>query len=66
MAVEVVSMRSQRLSVAERATVVALATAAVGVVIQIAAGAPYPKIPPVFFILLTPALLIGVAAATRA
>ena len=42
-----------------KATVVALITAAVGVAIQIAAGAPYPTVPPVFFILLIPAGLIA-------
>jgi hypothetical protein len=46
-------------SPAGKATVVALITAAVGVAIQIAAGAPYPTVPPVFFILLIPAGLIA-------
>ncbi|MGH9160103.1 MAG: hypothetical protein ACRD2X_08965 [Vicinamibacteraceae bacterium] len=51
---------SQRvpLSSAGKLTVVALVVAAVGVVIQIAAGAPYPPVPPAFFILLIPAGLI--------
>ena len=46
-------------SPAGKATVVALITSAVGVAIQIAAGAPYPTVPPVFFILLIPAGLIA-------
>jgi hypothetical protein len=53
-------MSHARVSPAGKATVVALLTAAVGVVIQIAAGAPYPTVPPVFFILLVPAGLIAV------
>jgi len=40
-------------------TVTGLLIAAVGVVIQILSGHPYPTIPPVFFILLIPAALIG-------
>ncbi|MEP6916672.1 MAG: hypothetical protein ABJC89_13560 [Acidobacteriota bacterium] len=36
----------------------ALVVAAVGVAIQIAAGHPYPAVPPAFFILLVPAGLI--------
>jgi hypothetical protein len=44
---------------ADKLTVGALVVAAVGVVIQIAAGAPYPAVPPVFFILLIPAVLIA-------
>lgn len=47
-------------SPAGKATVVALLIAAVGVAIQIAAGAPYPTVPPAFFILLIPAGLIVV------
>jgi len=43
------------LSFGEKLTVAALVVAAVGVVIQIAAGRPYPTVPPVFFILLIPA-----------
>src|SRR4051794_8553094 len=42
------------LSWGEKLTVAALVVAAVGVVIQIAAGHPYPTVPPVFFILLIP------------
>jgi hypothetical protein len=42
-----------------KATVVALVIAAVGIAIQIAAGTPYPTVPPAFFILLIPAGLIG-------
>ena len=41
-------------SPAGKTTVVALITAAVGVAIQIAAGASYPTVPPAFFILLIP------------
>jgi hypothetical protein len=52
-----------RLSTADRATIIALVTAAAGVAIQIAAGAPYPRVPPAFFILLIPAISIGVARA---
>jgi hypothetical protein len=37
----------------------ALLIAAAGVVMQIIAGAPYPPVPPVFFILLVPAALIA-------
>ena len=47
------------MSPAGRATIVALVIAAAGVAIQIAAGAPYPTVPPVFFILLIPAGLIA-------
>jgi hypothetical protein len=42
-------------------TVAGLLIATVGVVIQILSGAPYPTIPPVFFILLIPAALIAFA-----
>ena len=42
-----------------RLTVIGLLIATVGVVIQILSGHPYPTIPPVFFILLIPAALIG-------
>ena len=47
------------MSSAGKLTVVALVAAAVGVAIQIASGAPYPKVPPAFFILLVPAALIA-------
>ena len=47
------------LSLGEKLTVAALVVAAIGVVIQIAAGHPYPIVPPVFFILLIPATLIA-------
>ena len=47
------------LSLGEKLTVAALVVAAVGVVIQILAGHPYPAVPPVFFILLIPAALIA-------
>jgi hypothetical protein len=52
--------RHTAMSSAGKWTVVALVVAAVGVAIQIASGAPYPKVPPAFFILLIPAALIGV------
>jgi hypothetical protein len=53
-------MNSRRpLSLGEKLAVAALVVAAVGVVIQIAAGHPYPTVPPVFFILLIPAALIA-------
>jgi hypothetical protein len=56
-----VSTMNQRspLSSADKLTVGALVVAALGVVIQIAAGAPYPAVPPVFFVLLIPAALIA-------
>jgi hypothetical protein len=47
------------LSVAGKSIVVGSVIAAAGVVIQIAAGAAYPKVPPVFFILLIPAGLVA-------
>lgn len=47
------------LSSMQRLTVAALLIAATGVVIQIASGVSYPAVPPVFFILLVPAALIG-------
>ena len=47
------------LSVVSKLTVVGLVIAAVGVVIQIISGAAYPRIPPVFFILLIPAGLVA-------
>jgi hypothetical protein len=47
------------LSLSGKIAVAALVVAAVGVVIQIAAGHPYPTLPPVFFILLIPAGLIA-------
>ena len=47
------------LSFGEKITLAALVVAAVGVVIQIAAGHPYPTVPPVFFILLIPAALLA-------
>jgi hypothetical protein len=51
--------RLSSLSPADKLTVGGLLVAAVGVVIQISSGAPYPTIPPVFFILLIPAALIA-------
>ena len=47
------------LSMGAKLTIAALVVAAGGVVIQIAAGHPYPTVPPVFFILLIPAALIA-------
>jgi len=41
-----------------RRTIAALLIAALGVIIQIIAGAPYPPVPPVFFILLLPAAIM--------
>jgi len=49
------------LASADKLTVGALVVATAGVAIQIAAGAPYPTVPPAFFILLIPAALIGFA-----
>ena len=49
-----------RVSPASKTTVVTLVIAAVGVAVQIAAGAPYPTVPPAFFVLLIPAGLIAV------
>ena len=51
--------RHAPLSSVEKLTISGLIVAAVGVVIQIASGTPYPAIPPVFFILLIPAALIA-------
>jgi hypothetical protein len=47
------------LSLARKTTVISLIASAAGVVIQIVSGADYPKVPPVFFILLIPAGLIA-------
>jgi hypothetical protein len=47
------------LSFAGKLIVVGSVIAAAGVVIQIASGAAYPKVPPVFFILLIPAGLVA-------
>ncbi len=46
-----------QLTQAQKLTAICLVTAAVGVVVQIISGVPYPKVPPVFFILLIPAAL---------
>jgi hypothetical protein len=46
------------LSPAGKLIAAGLATAVAGVIIQIVSGHPYPKVPPVFFILLIPAGLI--------
>jgi hypothetical protein len=46
------------LLLAGRITIASLIVASFGVVIQIASGAHYPRVPPVFFILLIPAGLI--------
>ncbi len=43
------------LSPAGKLTAAGLVIATVGVIIQIISGHPYPKVPPVFFILLIPA-----------
>jgi NhaP-type Na+/H+ or K+/H+ antiporter len=51
--------RLKPLSSADKVTVAGLLVAAVGVVIQILSGHPYPTIPPVFFILLIPAALVA-------
>ena len=50
--------RKNPLGFTAKLTVIGLAVAALGVIIQIAAGADSPTVPPVFFILLVPALLI--------
>jgi hypothetical protein len=47
------------LSFAGKLIVIGSVIAAAGVVIQIASGAAYPKVPPVFFILLIPAGLVA-------
>jgi hypothetical protein len=47
------------LSTGEKVALASLVVAAVGVVIQMAAGHPYPTVPPVFFLLLIPAGLIA-------
>ena len=47
------------LSLAGKLTVASLVVAVGGVVIQIVSGADYPRVPPVFFILLIPAGLIA-------
>ncbi|HEY9639831.1 MAG TPA: hypothetical protein V6C57_05070 [Coleofasciculaceae cyanobacterium] len=53
-------MRKQnRLLSGRQITITSLIVAAVGVVIQIISGAPYPPVPPVFLILLIPAGLIA-------
>jgi len=46
------------LSKASKLIVAGLVTAAIGVAIQIISGVPYPKVPPVCFILLIPAGLL--------
>ena len=53
---------SQRppLTQADIVTVAALVVAAGGVTLQILSGAPYPTVPPAYFILLVPAAVIGV------
>jgi hypothetical protein len=47
-----------RLSLAGKIIAAGLFTAVAGVFIQIISGHPYPKVPPVFFILLIPAGLV--------
>jgi hypothetical protein len=51
--------RQSHLSTAGKLTVAALIVATAGVVLQMVSGVPYPTIPPVFFIQLVPAALIG-------
>lgn len=51
--------KEQRLLQIKNVTALALIVAAVGVVLQIIAGHPYPTVPPVFFILLLPAVMIA-------
>jgi len=53
--------RTFTLSSEGKITIACLVVAAAGVLIQIISGHPYPKIPPVFFILLIPAALISFA-----
>ncbi len=53
--------RKFALSAEGKITIACLIVAAAGVLIQIISGHPYPKIPPVFFILLIPAGLISFA-----
>jgi hypothetical protein len=48
---------------ADTLTVLALVVAAAGVTLQIMSGAPYPAVPPAYFILLVPAAVIAVARA---
>lgn len=47
-----------KLSCAGKLIAAGLFTAVAGVIAQIASGHPYPKVPPVFFILLIPACLV--------
>jgi hypothetical protein len=47
------------LSLAARISIASLTVATIGVLIQIVSGADYPRVPPVFFILLIPAGLIA-------
>jgi len=47
------------LSPADKLIVASLVTATIGVAIQIISGVPYPKVPPVCFILLVPAGLLA-------
>jgi hypothetical protein len=49
------------LTPAAAVTVIALIVAGAGVTLQILSGAPYPAVPPAFFILLVPAALIALA-----
>ncbi len=51
--------RDSQWLLAGKLTVASLIVAAAGVVIQIVSGVAYPPVPPVFFILLIPAALIG-------
>lgn len=51
-------MKKYSISFMSKLTVVCLVAATAGIIIQILSGASYPKVPPVFFILLIPACLI--------
>jgi hypothetical protein len=46
------------ISAPNKLTIACLIIATAGVIIQIISGVPYPKVPPVFFILLVPAALL--------
>ncbi len=50
---------TQPLSSAQKIMIGGLLTATTGVLIQIFSAVPYPKVPPVFFILLVPAALVA-------
>ena len=52
-------MKTSTLPIAGKVTIIALIAATAGVIMQIISGAPYPPVPPVFFILLIPAAIIA-------